>query len=378
MAYNPAIDFIGLWRNIAGQVSKVEMPGLDYVVASLARAGLITLSVGAAPPVVNQSVTAWLQTAIPSQSAEGTMHLWDPVAITYVAATPALFFKMLETAAGESGVSLWPTVGGPPLNTVGNNGDYAIQSDEPGGMYGPKTAGAWPADPLPGTTDVISSRQLDLTFGVTEGQLIYRGPIAWQALPIGGEDTILSTLAGIPVWRLPTALFDDNFGSVQGSLLYRSGGSWSALLPGAANQVLATAGPGANPAWTPRTAEFPSGTIMLFRQTAAPIGWTKQVAINDYGLRVTSGTVGTTTGTAFSTVFAQTVVGDTTLSVAQIPSHNHTVSGSTSTTQAVAAAGHAFADVAVGNTGSVGGSTAHAHSVNLSMAYIDVIIASKD
>ena len=37
---------------------------------------------------------------------------------------------------------------------------------------------------------------------------------------------------------------------------------------------------------------FPSGTKMLFQQTAAPTGWTKDTGSNDVALRVVSGTVG--------------------------------------------------------------------------------------
>ena len=41
------------------------------------------------------------------------------------------------------------------------------------------------------------------------------------------------------------------------------------------------------------TAVFASGTKMLFQQTAAPTGWTKDTTHNDKALRITSGTVGT-------------------------------------------------------------------------------------
>lgn len=379
MPYNPATDLVGLWRNVAGQVSKLEMPGLDYVVAALARAGIITLSVSATAPVVNQSVTAWLQAAVPSYSAEGTLRLWDPVATTYVAATPALLFKMLETAAGQNGVSWWTSTGGPPLNTVGNNGDFAIRTDEPGGIYGPKAAGAWPATPVPGTTDIIGSTQLDLTFGTTEGNLITRGPAVWQSLGVGALNTLMVSSGALPTWQTLSVLMDAVFGSVQGSILYRDAALWNDLAPGVLNQVLASGGPTANPVWAPRTAEFPSGTVMIFRQTTAPTGWTKQVTLNDYGLRVTSGAVGTTVGTAFSTVFAQTAVGNTTLTTATTPSHTHQYNaGSNGVTYAPNAGANSGFVATTNNTSSVGSDGAHSHSVSLSLAYLDVIIASKD
>ncbi len=294
--FNPVTDFLGLWRSTGPNVVKLEMPGLDYVIEALARAGIVTVTVSATAPVANQSTTAWLKAAVPSYSAEGVFYLWDKISTQYLPATSALFLQLLEASAGENGVSWWTTTGGPPLNTVGNNGDYAIRTDAPGGIYGPKAAGAWPATPLPGTVDAVTSTTLDNTFGTTEGQLIYRGPAVWQALPIGTEDMLLTTLGGIPAWDALSSLMDVVFGAVQGSILYRDAGMWNDLPPGVANQVMTTNGPAANPSWTNRVAEFPSGTVMLFQQSAAPLGWTKQVALNDYGLRVVNGAVGSTAG----------------------------------------------------------------------------------
>jgi hypothetical protein len=378
MVYNPATDFLALWRNIAGQVSKVEMPGLDYVVAALARAGLFTLSVSATAPVANQNTTAWLQTAVPSNSAEGILHLWNPVTTAYAPATAALFLELLEASAGQTGVSWFPTAGGPPINTVGNNGDFAIRTDEPGGIYGPKAAGAWPAQPVPGTTDIIGSAQLDLTFGGTVGQMIYRGPAIWEGLPTGAANTIFFSSAGFPRWEALSTLLDAVFGNARGDILYRGAALWQALAPGATGQVFTTGGTGADPVWAARTAEFPSGTVMLFQQTAAPTGWTKQTAVNDYGLRVTSGAVGVTAGSAFSTVFAQTVVGDTTLSTGQIPSHTHLSPAPGATISVVSAAGAAVSQPGASTTGATGGGGSHNHSINLTLSYVDVIIASKN
>ena len=79
----------------------------------------------------------------------------------------------------------------------------------------------------------------------------------------------------------------------------------------------------------------PSGTSMLFVQSAAPTGWTKQTTHNDKTLRVVSGTASSGGSVAFTTAFASktpagsissSVSGTTashTLSIAEIPSHNH-------------------------------------------------------
>jgi len=378
MVYNPATDFFSLWRNNAGQVSKLEVPGLDVVIAALARAGLFTLSVSATAPVANQSTTAWLKAAVPSYSAEGALNLWDKVTTTYLPATAALFLQLLEATAGQNGVSWWTAAGGPPLNTVGNNGDFAVRTDAPNGIYGPKALGAWPATPIPGTADVLTSLSLDNTFGSAQGDLIYRDTALWKALPLGAGGSVLASWFGLPAWQTFSTLFDAVFGAVQGSILYRSGASWNALGPGIAAQILSTNGPGANPAWVPRTAEFPSGTVMLFQQSAAPTGWTKQTVLNDCGLRVTSGAVSTVAGTAFSTVFAQTAVGSTTLQTTQLPSHTHGVPlNSGGGVGLVGTSGTG----SIGSTptdGGTGGQLSHTHSIQLALSYTDVIIAAKN
>lgn len=70
------------------------------------------------------------------------------------------------------------------------------------------------------------------------------------------------------------------------------------------------------------------GTRMLFQQTTAPIGWTKDVNNDNSALRVTAGTVSSGGTLDFSNVFSPGIpiagtVGDTSLSEAQMPSHVH-------------------------------------------------------
>ena len=67
--------------------------------------------------------------------------------------------------------------------------------------------------------------------------------------------------------------------------------------------------------------ELASGTVTLFVQAAAPVGWTKLTTINDRALRIVSTTGGVVGGTTvFSSVFSAR-----TISVAQLPAHNHAV-----------------------------------------------------
>ena len=173
---------------------------------------------------------------------------------------------------------------------------------------------------------------------------------------------------------------------------------------------------------------FPSGTSMLFQQTNAPTGWTKQTTHNDKALRIITGTVGTGGSSAFSTAFATpSVAGGTvsgspdasslsvsisgnianhTLTTSQMPSHNHSrfyFGGSNPTKQVFGAGGginttqFATNNNTIGNTGG-GGSHNHSHNLSGSMSgnigagnlsvgastaainvnYVDFIIANKD
>jgi hypothetical protein len=132
-------------------------------------------------------------------------------------------------------------------------------------------------------------------------------------------------------------------------------------------------------------AYLPSGTTMLFAQTAAPTGWTKSTTHNNKALRVVSGTASSGGSVAFTTAFsaARGLSGSTdghALTVAEMPAHTHT--------QEIMAGGVNFApgagyNTATGVTGSAGSNAAHSHtlangSVNLDVQYVDVIIAVKD
>jgi hypothetical protein len=170
---------------------------------------------------------------------------------------------------------------------------------------------------------------------------------------------------------------------------------------------------------------FPSGTVMVFHQTAAPTGWTKSTTHNDKALRVVSGNGGGNGGTHALTSppsLAHTHTGAAhvhsigahshgnslsaaahTLSTAQMPSHNHTYwannsNNSNSWTHYQMNYGYNK------NTGNTGGGGSHSHSMSGGIAdsssynsgsdgtgttssttptafapqYIDVIICAKD
>ena len=182
--------------------------------------------------------------------------------------------------------------------------------------------------------------------------------------------------------------------------------------PGTAGNVLTSTGS----AWSSAAAAaFDAGTVMLFAQTNAPTGWTKDSTnFNNSGLRVVTGSASTGGSVDFTVAFASQTpsgsvaitavsgsAGNTTLSIPQIPSHNHPGpvtdgSGSGSPT------GRYFSPVfgpttqTAGSTPTQvapeGGSGAHSHpfsfssgsgtfsgnAINLAVKYVDVIRATKN
>jgi hypothetical protein len=164
------------------------------------------------------------------------------------------------------------------------------------------------------------------------------------------------------------------------------------VAPGTSGNVLTSNGT----TWTSGSAPgFPSGTVLLFYQAAAPTGWTQVTTQNNKALRVVSGTGGGTGGSvAFTTAFASQsaggTVGSTTLSTSQIPSHAHQVGNGRQSSgffNTFSSSGAFFQDVgsSSGNAGSsnTGGGGSHDHtftgsSINLAVQYIDIILASRN
>ncbi|MDH2354906.1 hypothetical protein QCM80_30190 [Bradyrhizobium sp. SSUT112] len=125
---------------------------------------------------------------------------------------------------------------------------------------------------------------------------------------------------------------------------------------------------------------FPSGTLMLFQQTNAPVYWTKQVTHNDKALRVVSGATSSGGTNAFSTIFNNPIATqNTTITVSSMPSHNHSyLVGSAANVIQSNNSFPALTSSVGANTGSTGGDGAHSHALIMSVAYVDLIIASKD
>lgn len=217
--------------------------------------------------------------------------------------------------------------------------------------------------------------------GDTTGNLVIKtGANATTALTISGTDQSITVAGGLNLGTpIPATSGGTGLSSVgtAGNVLTSNGTTW----------VSAAA------------AAFDSGTLMLFQQTSAPTGWTKQTTHNDKALRVVSGSASSGGTTAFTTVFTNQTptintsglsAGATTLSTSQIPAHTH-FSG-IQISQGCTGSGIAANQVSTSagsnvNTGSTGGGGSHTHTVSgsatssaitLNVAYVDLIIASKN
>lgn len=169
-------------------------------------------------------------------------------------------------------------------------------------------------------------------------------------------------------------------------------------------------------------AAFPTGTRMLFQQTSAPTGWTKDTSAtyHDSALRIVTGAVSTGGADAFTATFgtSKSTAGHA-ITVAQMPSHAHGVTdaghthgvsdpGHVHTLERVFASGGIASGVVVnaagasagtssefvgsagtgvtissGNAGiaiqNAGSGQVHSHTLsNMNLKFTDCIVASKD
>lgn len=155
----------------------------------------------------------------------------------------------------------------------------------------------------------------------------------------------------------------DAAGLMTGVLPVANGGTGSSSSSGALDNLLpAQTGnsgrflttDGSNTSWG-TVAAFASGTVMLFRQTSAPTGWTKDTTnFNDSALRVVTGAVSSGGTQGFTTAFAsQTPSGSVSTSITAVSgSVSTTVNSTTATNQSTTAGG----SVSVSG-GSVGSTT---------------------
>jgi len=180
-------------------------------------------------------------------------------------------------------------------------------------------------------------------------------------------------------------------------VLVGAGSSVSAVAAGTNGNVLTSNGT----TWVSQAASgggFAAGTLMLFQQTAAPTGWTKQTTHDNKALRVVTGAASSGGTSSFTTVFANQTptittsglsAGATTLTTSQIPSHTHTTNtgGIQSSDPSSGCFPREYRNPGSTASGATGGGGSHTHSISgsatssavtLNVQYVDLIIASKD
>jgi hypothetical protein len=216
---------------------------------------------------------------------------------------------------------------------------------------------------------------------VAVGNALISGGVA--AAPSYGKIGLATHVSG----TLPAA----NGGTGQSSLTANNvllGNGTSAVnfvAPGTSGNVLTSNGT----TWTSGASPspIPSGSAIVFAQTAAPTGWTKSTTHDNKALRVVSGTASSGGSVAFTTAFASQgvngTVGATTLATSQIPSHTHSYTRPNTGSNFSAVKGSSTTASTGANTGAEGGGGSHNHSftgtaINLAVQYVDVIICVKD
>jgi len=212
---------------------------------------------------------------------------------------------------------------------------------------------------------------------------------------LSGDVLITTTLQGMMmVENLCTGAFAVTFTNGAGSPITLPNSTRSVVIADTSNgaRVMADDAP-----------EFESGTRMLFQQTTAPTGWTKDVTHNNKALRLVNGSVASGGSVAFTTAFASQavagVVGNTALTIAQMPLHGHPFRTSNESSDTSKTNGGLMMDdgsnvnnpAYTGTPGSPstqqiggsGGGDTHTHTftgttINLAVQYVDFIIAERD
>jgi len=349
-------------------------------------------------------------------------------------ATTANFGTATITNATWNGNTIGTAYGGTGLTTFGS-ANYALYSTSSSALVAgtlPVAAGGSGATTFTanGVLYGDGTNPLGVTAAGTTGQVLIAttsGAPSWGAIPTTAAVTSISfgttgltpnsattgvvTVAGTlgissggTGQTTATAAFDAlNPMTTVGDIIYEGTGPTASRLGiGTTGQVLTVSG--GIPAWQAASG-FPTGTVMMFVQTAAPTGWTKSTTHDNKALRVVSGTASSGGSVAFTTAFASQAVtgsvsitgvtgtaGATTLTTPQIPSHSHPNGSDPAGPRR--APGTAIQPHVPGtaNTGAAGGDGSHNHpfsftsgtasftgtAINLAVQYVDVIIATKD
>jgi len=128
---------------------------------------------------------------------------------------------------------------------------------------------------------------------------------------------------------------------------------------------------------------FPASTRMVFNNTTAPTGWTKDTTagLDDSLMRIVIGSVSSGGSQAFSTWNGLSATGAHTLVTSEMPAHTHletvgqTAGGITAPSPAVVST---INNVTTSETSSTGGGGSHTHPLTNGIKYNDFIIATKN
>lgn len=192
MSYASTTDFLALLRQTSGGMRSERMPGLDYVIAALMRAGLLNLSVGQTAPTTSQTTTAWFKPAIPSWFAEGALFLWNVATAEYEPATPPLWAALfIATASGAIVTQDVTTVG--PVNVLPNASVVRVQNvGAPVALVMPLSATV--ANPVLISDWANHAGTNPITISTTGGEILPGGVTSWQI----GADTGSVCLRPVP------------------------------------------------------------------------------------------------------------------------------------------------------------------------------------
>lgn len=336
---------------------------------------------------------------------------------------------------GTANASITATIADDSHNHVVSNIDGIAEyiQDTAGAMFSGNTESGITAtyQDADGTIDLnVNDPTITLTGAVTGSATmtnlgnvsIATTATADPTLTINGDASGSATFTNLGNATLTLSLAADSVGASEIAANAVGASEINVSGNGSSGQYLISDGDGSM-SWTTLSIPdaVPAGTVMLFVQSSAPTGWTKSTTHNNKALRVVSGTVSSGGNAAFTTAFASYTpsgnvsvagsvsmsgnIGNTTLSINQIPSHRHNyASGNTEetnsnfpgpATQNVTNNGAAY-NANSGATQYAGGGGSHNHGHNLSgsltvnssnfsgaakdlaVQYVDVIIATKN
>jgi len=126
---------------------------------------------------------------------------------------------------------------------------------------------------------------------------------------------------------------------------------------------------------------FAAGTLMIFQNSAAPTGWTKDTNFNDYALRLVNGNVTAGGVQPFSTAFGRTATDPLSINTSMLAAHFHygtprNIIGYSYSNDTGNGYNYSLPDSNI--TNNEGSNAGHGHGIDLRVKYIDFILARKD